>query len=74
MHLVHLDVDVYEPTRFSLNFFKDKLQPGGIIIVDDYGFTTCPGVKKAVDEFTRNNINYELFHLLTGQALLIKIK
>lgn len=48
---VHVDVDVYQPTRDSLEFFYDRINPGGIFLCDDYGFDTCPGATKAVDEF-----------------------
>ena len=69
---VHLDVDLYEPTLFALKFFDGQLIEGGIFVVDDYGSTTCPGVQKAVDEFTTGNNNYIFFHLLIGQCILIK--
>ena len=49
--LVHLDVDVYPITRFCLDFFGPRMVSGGVIVLDDYGTTTCEGVKKAVDEF-----------------------
>jgi O-methyltransferase len=69
---VHLDVDIYEPTRYALEFFDSRLVEGGIILVDDYGSITCPGVKKATDEFSLGKRNYFVFHFLTGQCLLIK--
>jgi O-methyltransferase len=47
---VHIDVDLYEPTRDSFAFFYPRMSPGGIIVCDDYNFTTCPGATKAVDE------------------------
>lgn len=71
-HLVHLDVDIYEPMSFALDFFDQRLVVNGSIVVDDYGFLTCPGVKRAVTEFLMNRRNYFLLHLLTGQAVLIK--
>ena len=43
--LVHLDVDLYEPTKECLEFFYDKVNKGGIIISHDYNSTK--GVKKA---------------------------
>ena len=35
-------------------------------------FATCPGVKKAVDNFIADSPDFKLFHLLTGQALLFR--
>lgn len=48
---VHVDVDLYEPTLGSLKFFYPRLQDGGILVCDDYGFLTCPGATAAMDEF-----------------------
>jgi hypothetical protein len=69
----HIDVDVYPVTRFCLEFFADRLVRGGSIVVDDYGSRTCEGVKRAVDEFAAARADYRLFHLLTGQALLVRL-
>ncbi len=73
IHFVHFDVDIYDPTIFGLQFFHKRLAPGGVIIVDDYGFTTCPGVKKAVDEFVAMTPGYFSMSLLTGQYILVKL-
>jgi O-methyltransferase len=71
--LVHLDVDVYPTTRFCLEFFGPRMVSGAMIVADDYGTTTCEGVKKAVDEFAAGNPGFHVFHLLTGQAVLTKL-
>ena len=68
---IHIDVDLYEPTKLSLDFFYPKLNPGGIIVFDDYGYNSCPGVKKAVDEFFLQK--NEKIISLTTQAFIIKI-
>jgi hypothetical protein len=47
----HIDVDLYEPTLASLQFFYERLNPGGLLVCDDYGFLTCPGATQAVDEY-----------------------
>lgn len=73
IHFVHFDVDIHDPTAFGLQFFHKQLAPGGVIIVDDYGFTTCPGVKKAVDEFVADTPGYFSLSLLTGQYVLVKL-
>ena len=72
MHFVHLDMDIYEPTIFALKFFNDRLVKGGVILLDDYGFDTCPGIPRAVQEFTETRPSYFGMSLLTGQYLLIK--
>ena len=50
--LIHIDVDVHEPTKYILENTWDKIVKGGILILDDYG--TIEGETKAVDEFFRN--------------------
>jgi len=70
--LVHVDVDVYPPTRHCLEVFAPRVVVGGSIVVDDYGFKTCPGAKKAVDEFTAAHPEFARWHLMTGQALLVR--
>jgi hypothetical protein len=47
--LLHIDVDVYEPTKVILESLWDRVVKGGIIMLDDYG--TVEGETKAVDEF-----------------------
>ena len=48
---VHIDVDLYEPTLQSLEFFFPRLIEGGIIVCDDYNSFGFDGAKKAWDEF-----------------------
>lgn len=70
---VHLDVDVYPTTAFCLRFFAPRLAEGAVMIIDDYGVITCPGVKRAADEFVAEFPQFRLWHLLTGQAILSRI-
>lgn len=70
----HLDVDVYPVMRHALEFFSTRIDPGSLIVVDDYGFVTCRGTRQAVDEFVGSHANYRFFHLLTGQALLVRLR
>jgi hypothetical protein len=71
--LVHIDVDVYPPTEFCLRFFAPRLARGALLVVDDYGFITCPGAKKAVDDFVTTHPEFGMFHLLSGQAVVHRI-
>lgn len=70
--LVHLDVDLYEPTLFGLDFFYRRLAPGGMIIVDDFDCTTCPGTRQAVDEFVGAGAAVTVLALLSAQCVLVK--
>ena len=47
--LIHLDIDVYEPTAFVINQLFKRLVKGGLIIIDDYN--TVEGATIAIDEF-----------------------
>ncbi|WP_299399146.1 TylF/MycF/NovP-related O-methyltransferase [Pelagibius sp.] len=69
--LVSVDVDFYEPTRDSVLFFFPRLVPGGALICDDYGFSTCPGAKKAMDE-AAESLGRRVIHVPTGQGLILK--
>jgi len=71
-HFAHLDMDIFEPTRFALDFFDERLVVGGAMVVDDYGFTSCVGVRRAVDEFVASGKPYFAIELPTGQYLLTK--
>jgi hypothetical protein len=68
---VHIDVDLYEPTRDSLYFFYERMSSGGVILCDDYGFVTCPGARKALDEFIVGKPE-PVIELPTGQAFILK--
>ena len=51
--LVRLDGDYYESTLDALTSLYDKLSPGGIIIIDDYGEDDWTNCRQAVDEFRK---------------------
>jgi len=69
--LVHIDVDLYQPTLDSLVFFYARMNSGGIIIMDDYGFENCPGASKAADDFMADKPE-QIIHLPTGQGIIIR--
>lgn len=74
--LVHIDVDVYEPTRDSIDFFYKRLVPGGVIYIDDYSRPYWPGCDRAVNEYIEAlpaDSNYRFFEIPLGGAMLMKI-
>lgn len=69
---VHIDVDLYQPIKDSLEFFYDRTLRNGIIVFDDYGYVQFPGAKKAIDEFISKYKETFFLPLPSGQAFLIK--
>lgn len=49
---VHVDVDLYDPTIESFEYFYPRLAAGGIIVSDDYDW---PGARQALEEFCREH-------------------
>ncbi len=68
---VHVDVDLYEPTRDSLAFFYPLLSPGGVFLCDDYGSPFCPGATRACDEYL-TAIPEKMLALPDGGGFFIK--
>lgn len=70
--LVTVDVDLYEPTRDAVRFFYPRLQTGGCMYFDDYGYNTYPGAKLAVQELLREETPAFFLELPAGAAILLK--
>jgi hypothetical protein len=68
---VHVDVDLHQPTLDSLEFFYPRINSGGVFLCDDYGFTTCPGATKAIDEFLKDKPE-KMISLPNGGGFFIK--
>ncbi|HEY9760844.1 MAG TPA: TylF/MycF/NovP-related O-methyltransferase [Oculatellaceae cyanobacterium] len=75
--LLHMDVDLYEPTLFALRNLWDLVVPGGVIVFDEYGLPPWAGEGTAVDEFIRerslSNIRIQKFPWsLTPNGFIVK--
>lgn len=55
IRFAHIDVDLYLSTKAALEWCWPLLVPGGVVLNDDYGCGSCPGAKKAVDEFVEES-------------------
>jgi hypothetical protein len=49
--LLHLDLDLYEPTLCALKYLYPLVSPGGVVILDEYGQEKFPGESQAFDEY-----------------------
>ena len=51
--LLHIDVDVYKPTKYVLERLFPRVVAGGLVVLDDYGMVN--GATEAVDEYLEKN-------------------
>jgi O-methyltransferase len=69
--ILRLDGDWYESIKVCLEYLFDKVQKGGIIVIDDYGY--YDGCTKAVDEFLfKKNIKTFLSYSNVGCRYFVK--
>ena len=70
LSFVHLDVDVYEATRDSLEYLRTHMLPRSLIVLDDF-HRKAKGVMRAVSEFNARHPDWKGFPLFPGQGVLI---
>ncbi len=68
--MVNLDVDCYESTKLSLEFFYSRMSVGGIILSHDY--INAPGVMKAFDDFFADKPE-PVLETAGSQCLVVKV-
>ena len=69
--MLHCDVDVYQSAKDVVDWVLPRLSQGGVIVFDDYGFTSCEGVTRLVNEY-RERPEFMFFHNLNGHGILYK--
>lgn len=52
--LLHIDCDLYKPTKVALEHLWRRIVKGGVLILDDYGIRPWEGETRAVNEFFEN--------------------
>ena len=72
---VSIDCDLEEPTRAALEFFHERLNPGGMLFVHDYANPSWPGVRAALDDFcAARGLSLVLLPDKSGTAVLAKAR
>jgi O-methyltransferase len=69
--LCHVDVDVYQSAADIVKWVKPRMIPGSCLVFDDYGFSTCQGITRIVDEL-RDSGDWMYIYNLNKHAILIK--
>ncbi len=49
--LLHLDMDLYEPTLAALKAFWPRMLTGAVVLLDEYAIREWPGESEALEEF-----------------------
>jgi hypothetical protein len=69
--ILRLDTDWYESTKIELEILYPLLEPGGVLIIDDYGYWS--GSRKAVDEYFEGKTTF-MFHVDSDCRMIVKEK
>ncbi len=68
--LLHIDVDLYEPSKVILEKLYSKVTKGGIIVLDDYG--AFAGTNKAVDDFFKDKVEIKKLPYAHAISYIVK--
>jgi hypothetical protein len=68
--LLRLDTDWYESTRHELEHLYERLVPGGVLVIDDYG--SWQGSRQATDEFLAGLDRPPLLHRAGRARVAVK--
>ena len=67
---LHLDMNIEYPERKALEFFVPQMNPGSVVLLDDYGFSRHSKQRHSQDQFFRR-IGKQPTQLPTGQAFVL---
>jgi hypothetical protein len=71
---LHIDLNSSPPTLDTLNYYWSRLEPGGVVLFDDYAQPSYIDTKKVVDEWLFNRKDGVILQMPTSQAVIFKIK
>lgn len=70
--LLHIDVDVYQSGKDTVEWGLSRLPVGAMIVFDDYGFSGCEGITRLVSELRKSLHDFAFIHNLNGHAIFIR--
>jgi len=65
-------MNVAGPEIAAAEYFWDKIIPGGIILIDDYGFSNKYTVSNRLYNEFADKRNLKVLPVATGQGIIIK--
>lgn len=72
--LLHVDCDLYQPTKTALELLWPRVVTGGVVLFDDYGIRPWEGETTAADEYfqNKNAVLRRLDWAMSPSAYIIK--
>ncbi len=70
--LLHVDVDVYQSAKDTVDWALPRLLTGSTIVFDDYGFYGCEGITRYVHKLRDQLRGFVFLHNLNGHAVFVK--
>ena len=67
---LHLDMNCSTPEIAAIEFFWERLVPGGFVLLDDYAYFGYLSQKLAMDQFAQEK-GIKILSLPTGQGFLV---
>ena len=67
---LHIDMNCAAPELAALEFFRNRMVPGGVILLDDYGWVRYRNQKSVHDAFAES-LATKVLPLPTGQGIII---
>ena len=68
--LLHLDMDLYEPTMCALEHFVPLMPKGGLVVFDEVNMTRWPGETRAIFDYFGGNPRLESYAPHSAAAVL----
>ena len=68
---MYIDMNTAVPELEAMRYFWPKVVPGGIVLLDDYGFVGHEQQREAHDRFAMEN-GFRILSLPTGQGMALK--
>jgi O-methyltransferase len=66
-----IDMNIVAPEIAAIEFFWERMTPGGIVLLDDYGWSTHTPQKAAFDAFAAAH-GVAILNVPTGQGIMIR--
>lgn len=66
-----IDMNIVLPEIAAIEFFWERITPGGIVLLDDYGWSTHSAQKAAFDAFAARH-GVRILSVPTGQGIMIR--